>query len=147
MNRFIRSRKFLVVAVILLIGTPAAWLMARTRKPVDTSLVARVKRGDFAVTVSSTGELRAPKFAKISGPVNAGQADQYQFKIEWIADEGKQVRGAGEDVVRLRSLDDLAEVLRHRFWRSRRPPQSTSRRRLTPRSTSRRRVETSRRRD
>jgi HlyD family secretion protein len=99
MTRFFRSRWF-IVGLVVLIGTPVAWLMAHGRKPVDSALVTRVKKGEFTVAVTSTGELRAPKFAKISGPVNAGQADQYQFKIEWIQDEGTQVK-TGDDVVRL----------------------------------------------
>ena len=100
MKRLFRSRRTLLVAALIVIGAPAAWLMARSRKPVDSSLVARVKRGDFMVTVSSTGELRAPKYVKIKGPENAGQADQYQFKIEWIETEGKVVK-EGDPVVRL----------------------------------------------
>jgi hypothetical protein len=99
MPRFFRSRWF-VITLVVLVGGSTTWLMARSRKPVDSALVTHVKKGDFMVTVTSTGELRAPKFAKISGPANAGQADQYQFKIEWIADEGTLVK-EGEDVVRL----------------------------------------------
>lgn len=99
MSRFFRSRWF-VVGLIVLVGAPLTWLMARGRKPVDTSLVTTVKRGDFLVAVSSTGELRAPKYVKIKGPENAGQADQYQFKIEWIALEGTVVK-EGDEVVRL----------------------------------------------
>ena len=99
MSRFLRSRWF-IVGLLVLVAMPVAWLMARGRKPVDTSLVTRVKRGDFMVTVSSTGELRAPKYVKIKGPENAGQADQYQFKIEWIAAEGTVVK-QGDEVVRL----------------------------------------------
>ena len=100
MKRFFRSRRLIIIAALIVVGTPAAWLMARSRKPVDTSLVARVKKGDFAVTVSSTGELRAPKYVKIKGPENAGQADQYQFKIEWIETEGKVIK-EGDEVARL----------------------------------------------
>jgi hypothetical protein len=100
MARFIRSRRFIVISCLILLAIPTAWLMARARRPVDSTLVTRVKRGDFLVTVSSTGELRAPKYVKIRGPENAGQADQYQFKIEWIEAEGKVVK-EGDVVVRL----------------------------------------------
>ena len=105
MTRYFRSRR-LFIGLLVLVGVPAAWLMATGRKPVDTSLIARVKKGDFMVTVSSTGELRAPKYVKIKGPENAGQADQYQFKIEWIAAEGTVVK-EGDEVVRL----DRAQIL------------------------------------
>ena len=91
MPRFFRSRWF-VVGLVVLIGTPVAWLMARGRQPVDSTLVTRVKRGDFLVTVTSTGELRAPKFVKITGPQNAGQVGEYQFKIATIDPEGTAVK-------------------------------------------------------
>jgi RND family efflux transporter MFP subunit len=91
MKRFLRSRWF-IVGLVVLIGTPVAWLMAGGHRPVDSSLVTRVKRGDFMVTVSSTGELRAPKYVKITGPQNASQAGEYQFKIAWLALEGTVVK-------------------------------------------------------
>jgi multidrug efflux pump subunit AcrA (membrane-fusion protein) len=100
MKRFLRSRWFAVTAIVVVLGTSGAWLWARSRTPVDNSLVTRVKRGDFKVTVTSTGELRAPKYVKIRGPENAGQADQYQFKIEWIEAEGTVVK-EGQVVARL----------------------------------------------
>jgi multidrug efflux pump subunit AcrA (membrane-fusion protein) len=100
MLRFLRSRWFAVTAIVVVLGTSGAWLWARSRKPVDNSLVTRVKRGDFKVLVTSTGELRAPKYVKIRGPENAGQADQYQFKIEWIEAEGTVVK-EGQVVARL----------------------------------------------
>jgi hypothetical protein len=99
MKRF-RSRRFLLLVALIAIAVPTAWLMAKSRRPVDATLVTKVKRGDFLVTVSSTGELRAPKYVKIRGPENAGQADQYQFKIEWIENEGKVVK-EGDIVARL----------------------------------------------
>ncbi|HEY8062421.1 MAG TPA: hypothetical protein VID74_06475, partial [Gemmatimonadales bacterium] len=55
--------------------------------------MARVARGDFAVTVTSTGELRAPKFVKITGPLNAQQAEQYSpIKIASLVAEGTIVK-------------------------------------------------------
>lgn len=100
MKRFLRSRRFFIIAAMLAIGTPVAWLVARTRAPADDSVVARVKRGDFVVTVTNTGELRAPKFVKITGPENAQQADQYQMKIQSILPEGSIVK-AGDVVAQL----------------------------------------------
>ena len=92
MKRFLHSRRFLVIAAVLLIGTPGAWLMARTKAPADDAVAARVKHGDFVVTVTNTGELSAPKFVKITGPANAQQADQYQMKIQSIIPEGSIVK-------------------------------------------------------
>ncbi|MGH7592705.1 MAG: efflux RND transporter periplasmic adaptor subunit [Gemmatimonadales bacterium] len=100
MMSFLHSRRFLIIAAVLVVGTPAAWLMARTRAPADDSVTARVKRGDFTVTVTNAGELQAPKFVKITGPQNAQQADQYQMKIQSIKDEGTIVK-AGDVVAEL----------------------------------------------
>ena len=40
------SRRLIVVVVILLVGVPGAWLLARGPRNVETSVVARVKRGE-----------------------------------------------------------------------------------------------------
>ena len=72
MSEFFRSRRSLV-GLLVLVGLPVVYLFARSSGPIDSALVTRVKRGDFLVTVTSTGELRAPKFVKITGPVNAGE--------------------------------------------------------------------------
>ena len=99
MPQFLRSRWF-VVGLVAVVGTPAAWLVAGGRKPVEAGVVTRVKRGDFLVTVTSTGELRAPKFVKITGPANAGEAEQFQLKIATIVPEGTVVK-AGDVVATL----------------------------------------------
>jgi multidrug efflux pump subunit AcrA (membrane-fusion protein) len=91
--RFIRSRRALIGLFLLIIAVPTVWLMARTKGPADNAVVARVARGDFAVTVTSTGELRAPKFVKITGPLNAQQAEQYSpIKIASLVAEGTIVK-------------------------------------------------------
>ena len=108
MTRFFRTRWF-VLALVVLVGGSATWLMARSRKPVDSTLVTHVKKGDFMVTVTSTGELRAPKFVKITGPQNAMQAEQYQFKIATIIPEGTVVKEG--DVVATLDRATIAQKL------------------------------------
>ena len=92
MSQFFRSRRNLALVVIPALAVPTVWLMARTRAPADDGVTAPVKHGEFEVAVNSTGELRAPKFVKITGPANAQQADQYSFKITWLAPEGTIVK-------------------------------------------------------
>jgi RND family efflux transporter MFP subunit len=89
---FLSRRRILIPLIVAILVIPAAWLYARTRAPADDAVVARVKRGDFLVTVSSTGELSAPKVVKIKGPDNAQQAEQYQFKIASLVPEGTIVK-------------------------------------------------------
>lgn len=97
--RFIRAHWLPLVAVLVL-GLPGAWLLARGPAAPDTALVAVVKRGEFKVTVTTAGELRAPKFVQITAPPNSQQAGQYQMKIASIVPEGTIV-SAGEVVAEL----------------------------------------------
>jgi RND family efflux transporter MFP subunit len=100
MRVLLRKRWFQVVAVVILLGIPGAWLLARDTKGADKNLVAQVRTGEFKVIVTSAGELRAPKFVQITVPQNANQADQYQMKISTIVPEGTVVK-EGEVVAEL----------------------------------------------
>jgi RND family efflux transporter MFP subunit len=92
MNRFFRSRLFLVLAAVALVGIPATMLLARDSTADENALVAPVKRGDFRVTVTTSGELLAPKFAKVTLPMNAQQAQVYNLKIASLVPEGTIVK-------------------------------------------------------
>ena len=88
----LRNRWFIVGAAALLLVVPSAWLMARDSGADDTTLVARVKRGDFKVNVTTSGELRATKFVRITAPQNAQAAQQWQMKISSLVPEGTVVK-------------------------------------------------------
>jgi len=90
--RVIKNRWTIGGAVVLLLLVPGAWLMAGDATDEDTSLVARVKKGEFRVMVNTSGELRAKRFVQITGPANAQQANQYQMKIASIVPEGTVVK-------------------------------------------------------
>ena len=90
--RFLRERRFIIGAIILLLAAPGAWLMARDTTDEDTALVARVKKGEFKVTVTTSGELRATKFVRITGPANAQAAQQWNMKISSLVPEGTVVK-------------------------------------------------------
>lgn len=89
--RLLRTRWSIALAALLLIGGSIAWLIARSG-PEDSALVARVKRGEFRVVVTTSGELRARKFVQITAPTNATQAEVYQMKIASIVPEGTVVK-------------------------------------------------------
>ncbi len=87
------ARRWLIaIGAVLLIGAPAAWLFAPSTARGDDALVAHVKRGPFAVTVSTAGELRARKFVQIQGPQGMQQAGAFQTKIASIVAEGTVVK-------------------------------------------------------
>jgi multidrug efflux pump subunit AcrA (membrane-fusion protein) len=90
--RLLRSWWSRGLAVLFLLGVPGAWLLARNTETADAALVAPVKRGDFKVKVTTSGELRARKFVQITVPTNANQADAYQMKISSIVPEGTVVK-------------------------------------------------------
>ncbi len=98
--RFLRTRRFLITAAILVLGLPTAWLLARSPKDSETRLIAPVKKGDFGVAVTVSGELRALKFVQITVPQNAQQAGAYQMKISTLVPEGSVVK-AGDVVAEL----------------------------------------------
>jgi RND family efflux transporter MFP subunit len=94
-------RRSALAAGLVLVAAPTAWLLARKGpSAAESTLVATVKRGDFRVTVTTSGELRAQKFVQITGPANAQQAQIYQMKIASIVPEGTTVK-AGEVVAEL----------------------------------------------
>jgi hypothetical protein len=90
--RVFRPSRRLPVGVAAAILVPSAWLLARGPAAPDDSLVARVKRGPFAVTVNTSGELRARQFVQITAPAGAQQAGAWQMKIQSIVPEGTIVK-------------------------------------------------------
>jgi len=97
MMQFLRSRRFLIAAALVVIGAPVTYLLARDKATSESSLVSQVKRGDFRVTVTTSGELRAPKFVQVTLPQNAMQAQVFQLKIASLVPEGTIVK-AGDIV-------------------------------------------------
>ena len=100
MLRFLRARWRSVVVGVLALGLTSAWMFARDRGSDETAVVARVKRGEFRVVVTTSGELRARKFVQINVPQNAQQAGAYQMKIASIVPEGTVVH-EGDNVAEI----------------------------------------------
>lgn len=87
-----RSRALRIALVAVALGVPSMLLFARGPETTDNSLVATVKRGKFAVTITAAGELRAREFVEITAPPGAQQAGAYQMKISSIVPEGTVVK-------------------------------------------------------
>lgn len=89
---WLRTRWIPLVVAALVLGILGAWLLARGPAKGDAQVVAQVKKGEFKVIVTTSGELRALKFVQINAPQNAAQANQYQMKINSIVPEGTIVK-------------------------------------------------------
>ncbi|MGE5101102.1 MAG: efflux RND transporter periplasmic adaptor subunit [Deltaproteobacteria bacterium] len=88
----LRKRWLPILIVALVIGGPVAWYKwPSTVSAAEATLSAPVKRGNFKVVVTTTGELRARKFVQIQGP-NSMPAQVYQSKITWLVPEGSVVK-------------------------------------------------------
>lgn len=98
--RLPRNRLVLWLAGIALVGIPTAYLMAGEGAGESASLVAVVTRGDFAVTVTTSGELQALSAVEITAPEKAQEAGAFQMKIAELVPEGTIVK-AGDKVAEL----------------------------------------------
>src|SRR6266516_6166553 len=96
----LRSHRFLVVTAVATISAPGVWVLARESSSPNSAIVARVKRGPFAVTVTTAGELRAKKFVQVTAPPQLQQAGVYQIKIASLVPEGTVVK-QGDQVAEL----------------------------------------------
>jgi RND family efflux transporter MFP subunit len=99
--RFLRSHPRLTIALaILILGIPGAWLVAGDADDAGPAIAAPVKRGQFKVVVTTSGELKATESVQITVPANSQQAGAYQMKISSIVPEGSLVK-AGDVVAEL----------------------------------------------
>jgi len=92
MIRIPRKRWVALLAIIAAATGVSAWYFAPAGTKDDSAVIARVKKGDFHVVVTSAGELRAKKFVQIQGPLNMQQAEIWQTKISSLVPEGTVVK-------------------------------------------------------
>jgi multidrug efflux pump subunit AcrA (membrane-fusion protein) len=95
-----RHRGLLAISTALVLGLPVAWFLSHRSASATSAIVVPVKQGEFKVTVTTSGELRARKFVQIAAPSNAQQAEAYQMKIASLVPEGTLVK-AGDIVAEL----------------------------------------------
>ncbi|HET7621192.1 MAG TPA: HlyD family efflux transporter periplasmic adaptor subunit [Gemmatimonadaceae bacterium] len=87
-----RKRWTALLGAVLLLAVFIAWYIGPATPAHAGDVVVDVKRGDFSVIVTTSGELQAQKFVRIQGPSNAQQAEVYQMKISSIVPEGTVVK-------------------------------------------------------
>lgn len=81
-----------MIAGIVTVLVPVTWLFARPASDESAALFATVKQGDFVVTVTTAGELRAKSFVQIQAPPGMQQANAFNVKIQTLVPEGTLVR-------------------------------------------------------
>ena len=112
MIRIIKKPWSIAILAVVLLGISGAWIKARGTATPAGALTARVKRGNFKVVVNTSGDLRALRDIKISGPMNMQQAQVYNVKIQTLIPEGTLVK-VGDTVAvldRAPAATKMAEV-------------------------------------
>ncbi len=109
MIRLPRRRWMALLGAVLLVAAVIAWYIGPATAAHAGDVVVTVKRGDFDVIVTTSGELQAQNFVRIQGPSNAQQAEIYQMKISSIIPEGTVVK-EGDIVAQLDRSTIAAKV-------------------------------------
>ena len=109
MIRLTRKRWIALLGAVILVGAILAWYIGPAATAHAGDVVVTVKRGDFDVIVTTSGELQARNFVRIQGPSNAQQAEIYQMKISSIIPEGTVVK-EGDIVAQLDRSTIAAKV-------------------------------------
>jgi hypothetical protein len=100
-NRYL----FIAAAILLLLF---AFLFLRS-KVTGASLTAIVKKGNFEVIVTNTGELRAKNFTEITAPSTLRNINIYQIKITNLIPEGTVVK-EGDFVAELDKTEIMTKI-------------------------------------
>jgi multidrug efflux pump subunit AcrA (membrane-fusion protein) len=88
----LKNPRYVGGAAAILLLVVLAWRMLPGGVTPAAALEAVVSKGEFRVTVTTTGELRAKNSVQIQAPPNAQQAQQFQMKISSIVPEGTIVK-------------------------------------------------------
>ncbi len=90
---FFRQRRTLVIAGVVALFVALAFTFFAAGGEADgRPLFVQPERGPFAVTVTSTGELRAQNSTQIRGPSGAQRARIFQIQIQKLVPEGTVVK-------------------------------------------------------
>jgi len=97
----IRSFRWpLIIIGLLGVSLAGAWAVRSESSASASELIVTVHPADFAVTVTTAGELRAPKFTGVTSPPELEAAQVWQLKIDSLVPEGTIVH-KGDFVARL----------------------------------------------
>lgn len=104
-------KKKIIVSVIILVVLAAGYMLLGKKSKKSDDVFVKVKKGDFTVSVTSSGELYAKNSTKINGPTGMRQARLWQVKISQIIPEGTKVKEG--DFVASLDRSELADKLKN----------------------------------
>lgn len=93
------NKRLILIAGVVMAVAAGIWYFLPTTQE-DVSFYAEVKKGEFVVKVSTTGELEAQNFVRIIAPEGLRQARLYNVKISELIPEGTVV-DSGDVVAKL----------------------------------------------
>src|ERR1035437_9823632 len=88
-----KKRLYIISSVILLLII--SWFIFKPSGNKKESIKIKVKKGEFLIEATSTGELQARNSENILGPTGLQQAGVWQVKITDLVAEGTTVKAGG----------------------------------------------------
>ena len=82
------NKKKWILSSIAVVIVVALWYFLRTEPTVFEPIIVQVERGDFVVSVYTTGELEAKRSENILGPVNLRSVGLWSVQIAELIPEG-----------------------------------------------------------
>lgn len=87
-----KTRRWLYSLLILVFVLIGGWIFFNKGEGTSEEILINPTKGNFQVTVTTTGELRAKNSKKIKGPQGVQRANIYRMSITKIVEEGKIVK-------------------------------------------------------
>ena len=86
------KKRLIYIIPIFVLATAGAWWMLLRTEDSSSTLIITPKKGNFRVTVTVTGELRAKTSTEIMGPQGMQSVGIYNMKIANLVPEGTTVK-------------------------------------------------------
>jgi HlyD family secretion protein len=106
-----KSKSLYIVAGLIII-LAGAWFVLRPGSKADADMLVAVKKGEFEILVSASGELEAKNSVRITGPSSLQAIQIWQVKISDLVAEGTAVKKG--DYIALLDKTEIGNKLRER---------------------------------
>ncbi len=100
------KRNYWIIIIVIIVLIAALWYAFKGKATSENIIAVPVKKGEFVVSVTTTGELEAKNSVKIYGPTGLRKLRVYKVKVNDLIPEGTIV-DSGDYVAQL----DKSEVL------------------------------------